>query len=412
MLHCGVAMANGNLRLDGWKVIGAHFGRDRTTAIRWAAERGMPVRRMPGGKTSTVFAYTTDLDAWAAGQSVTPIAAEPAKAPRKLPDDPATAALFMRARSAWAQRSGDGMREAVAAYEAVIAADPGFAPAYAGLADTYILLSEYGATSYAESYPKAHHAAECALAIDPALASAHRALGSYYFFWARDTVAAGRAFERSLELAPNDVLTHIWYGNALAENGEYAASQRAHDAARLMDVGPLPLELNQAWLMWLARDDDEGQRRLQSLVGRYPDNALARDFLSHAVLGDGDIAGYLEQLDARDRLRGIVPELRRATPLKTSLATGGVAAMLAHATQLSTEDERQRPAPENSWAAFLASSAGDRPRLLALLNAADTCGERWASAWIADRIIKRWPDDSEIVARARQRPAPKMTKSG
>lgn len=406
-------MASDNRRLDGWKVIGGHFGRDRTTAIRWANERGMPVRKVPGGKTATVFAYSAELDAWATGLGNTTALVEPAPmVPRKLPGDPGIVALFLEARSAWAQRSGNGMIEAIAAYKAVIAAEPDFAPAYAGLADTYILVSEYGAASYAASYPKARLAAERGLAIDPELASAHRALGSYYFFWARDTVAAGRAFERSLEIAPNDVLTHIWYGNALADNGEYAASQRAHDIARLMDVGPLPLELNQAWLMWLSRDEDEGLRRLQSLVARYPDNALARDFLSHAVLGQGDLAGYLEHLDARDRLRDIAPADRRATPLIASMDSAGPDAMIDLAIEMTMNDERDRPAPDHSWAAYLANSAGGRPRLLTLLQTADARDETWASAWIADQIIKCWANDSEIVVLARRRPAPKMKKSG
>jgi tetratricopeptide (TPR) repeat protein len=413
MLRCGVAMASDNQRLDGWKVIGAHFGRDRTTAIRWANERGMPVRRMPGGKTATVFAYTTELDAWAAGLNETAAVPDAATtAPRRLPADPKIAALFMQGRSAWAQRSGEGMLEAIAAYEAVIAAEPAFAPAYAGLADTYILLSEYGAATYAASYPKAKDAAERALAIDANLASAHRALGSYHFFWARDTVAAGIAFERALEVAPNDVLTHIWYGNALADNGEYAASQQAHDSARLMDVGPLPLELNQAWLMWLSRDSDEGIRRLKSLVARYLDNALARDFLSHALLGEGNLTGYLEHLEARDRLRGLPPPERRATVLNKAMQAAGPTAMIDLAIELSTEDERERPAPDHSWAAYLASSADDRSRLLALLTTAETRGEAWASAWIADRIATRWADDSEITALAKRRPAPRMKKSG
>ncbi len=413
MLHCGVSMVIHNQRLDGWKVIGAHFGRDRTTAIRWANERDMPVRRMPGGKTATVFAYARELDAWAAGLNEIPAATNAiVSPPRQLPTDPKIATLFLQARSAWAQRSGAGMVEAIAAYKAVVAADPGFAPAYAGLADTYILMSEYGAASYATSYPKARDAAERALAIDPDLASAHRALGSYYFFWARDTVAAGRAFETALNIAPNDVLTHIWFGNALAENSEYAASQKAHDVARLMDVGPLPLELNQAWLMWLSGGSNEGIDRLQSMVVRYPDNALARDFLSHAVLGQGDLTGYLDHFEARDRLRGVPIATSRANQLKAAMQTGGASAMIDLAIDLSTEDESARPVPEQSWAAYLASSGGDRSRLMAMLTTAETRGELWASAWIADRIIKRWADDSEIVTLAGRRPAPKMKKSG
>ncbi len=57
-------MSGHSQRLNGWKAIGAYFGRDRTTAIRWARERSLPVKRMPGGKVATVYAYTDELDRW------------------------------------------------------------------------------------------------------------------------------------------------------------------------------------------------------------------------------------------------------------------------------------------------------------------------------------------------------------
>ncbi|MFM9978135.1 MAG: hypothetical protein ACKVOP_08850 [Sphingomonadaceae bacterium] len=53
-------------RLNGWKAIGNFLGRERTTAIRWAKERGLPVHRVPGGRTGTVFALRTELDEWLA----------------------------------------------------------------------------------------------------------------------------------------------------------------------------------------------------------------------------------------------------------------------------------------------------------------------------------------------------------
>ncbi len=46
-------------RIAGWKSIGAYFGRDRTTAIRWARERALPVHRMPGDKTRHGLRATT-----------------------------------------------------------------------------------------------------------------------------------------------------------------------------------------------------------------------------------------------------------------------------------------------------------------------------------------------------------------
>lgn len=54
-------------RLDGWKAIANFLGRDRTTAIRWANHRGLPVHRVPGGRTGAVFARTAELEHWLDG---------------------------------------------------------------------------------------------------------------------------------------------------------------------------------------------------------------------------------------------------------------------------------------------------------------------------------------------------------
>jgi tetratricopeptide (TPR) repeat protein len=51
-------------RLDGWKAIGNFLGRDRTTALRWSKQRGLPVHRVPGGRTGTVYALRSELSEW------------------------------------------------------------------------------------------------------------------------------------------------------------------------------------------------------------------------------------------------------------------------------------------------------------------------------------------------------------
>lgn len=57
-------------RLDSWKAIAAYLGRDAGTVRRWERARGLPVHRVPGGKGSSVFAYTAEIDQWlkSAGQ--------------------------------------------------------------------------------------------------------------------------------------------------------------------------------------------------------------------------------------------------------------------------------------------------------------------------------------------------------
>ena len=61
-----------DMRLDGWKAIANALGRERTTAIRWANERGLPVHRVPGGRTGTVYALQSELTAWMAGDAGKP----------------------------------------------------------------------------------------------------------------------------------------------------------------------------------------------------------------------------------------------------------------------------------------------------------------------------------------------------
>jgi len=51
-------------RLDSWKDIATYLRRDVRTVIRWEKEKGLPVRRVPGGRRQAVFAYTSELDAW------------------------------------------------------------------------------------------------------------------------------------------------------------------------------------------------------------------------------------------------------------------------------------------------------------------------------------------------------------
>src|SRR5713226_2474532 len=51
-------------KLDSWKEIAAHLGRDQRTVQRWEKTEGLPVHRHEHQKKSTVYAYAGELDAW------------------------------------------------------------------------------------------------------------------------------------------------------------------------------------------------------------------------------------------------------------------------------------------------------------------------------------------------------------
>src|SRR5216110_3267452 len=57
-------------RLDSWKEIAAHLRRDVTTVQRWEKREGMPVHRHVHDKIGSVYAFRTELDAWARSRNL------------------------------------------------------------------------------------------------------------------------------------------------------------------------------------------------------------------------------------------------------------------------------------------------------------------------------------------------------
>ncbi|HVL69441.1 MAG TPA: hypothetical protein VM364_19440 [Vicinamibacterales bacterium] len=92
-------------RLSSWKEIAAYLQREVRTVIRWEKERGLPVRRVPGGQGRSVFAFTDELDRWASGQ---------------MPPEEAAAAPAPRSRRPWMATAGAAVL-AVAGAAAVFA---------------------------------------------------------------------------------------------------------------------------------------------------------------------------------------------------------------------------------------------------------------------------------------------------
>jgi hypothetical protein len=81
--------------------------------------------------------------------------------------------LYLRGMYFWNKRTLEGFAKAVDAFQAAIAKDPNYAPAYAGLADSYVLLNGYGGMLPRELMPKAREAARRAVELDGTLAEAH-----------------------------------------------------------------------------------------------------------------------------------------------------------------------------------------------------------------------------------------------
>ena len=146
---------------------------------------------------------------------------------------------YIRGRYFWNQRTGAGLKKAIQYAQRSLAADPAYAPAYVGIADSYNLLAGHGGLAPKETFPKAKTAAFRALEIDPRLAAAYVSLAftNYRFEW--DWVGAETNFRRAIELEPNYPTAHHWYGEFLACQGRFAES--INELEKAMECDPLSL---------------------------------------------------------------------------------------------------------------------------------------------------------------------------
>jgi len=148
--------------------------------------------------------------------------------------------LYLKGRFYWNKRTIGALDKAIEYFKQAIEKDPGFALAYVGLADSYVVPANR--LPPRESMPKAKEAALRALEINERLAEAHATLGRALASYDWDWPAAEREFKRAVELNPNYAVAHQWYGGYFAVMGrpEEAISER-----RLaVELEPLSLIIN------------------------------------------------------------------------------------------------------------------------------------------------------------------------
>jgi len=145
--------------------------------------------------------------------------------------------LYLQGRYFWNRRSEEGLKTAIKYFEKAIEKDPRYALAWAGIADAYSLLGEYGRIPRKEVYPLAQAAVNKALEIDSRLAEAHTSLASLLMLNQWDWVNAEREFKLAIELNPNYATAHHWYSQWLLCMGKLdEALQSASRAAELNPV--------------------------------------------------------------------------------------------------------------------------------------------------------------------------------
>jgi TolB-like protein/DNA-binding winged helix-turn-helix (wHTH) protein len=215
--------------------------------------------------------------------------------------------LYLKGRFYFNQRSREALQKSVACFGAAIASEPGYAAAYAGLADSYNLIAFYGFDPSLNAVAQAKVAADKALQLDNSIAAAHAARAYTEFMWRGDWSVAEREFRQAIELDDNYVPAHQWYALYLAGSGRMDESlQQMREAQQLDPLSPA-VHAGLGYMYYLARDYDQADQQARVALQMNP------DFMSaHAVLGWADIQQKkypeaIAELQAAARLSSNVP---------------------------------------------------------------------------------------------------------
>jgi eukaryotic-like serine/threonine-protein kinase len=222
---------------------------------------------------------------------------------RRYDVDLGTYELYLKGRGLIDRRGVPDLEQAAGVFEQVLARNPAFAPAHAGLANAYALMSVpiSSTLSFATAQSMLRPAALRARELDPMLAEAHAAMGWLYsreFDWD----SAEKSFRRALELNPSLSQTYTSYWvSTLLPLGKLDEALRILQVALRNDSLSLAVQRDIGEVHFFARRYEEAIEALRRVVATDPDFPFARNWLGRALILAGRPA---EGLALTERLEG------------------------------------------------------------------------------------------------------------
>ena len=313
----------GRVRLNSWKEIATHLGREVRTVQRWEKAEGLPVRRLAHAKRGSVYAYVWELDEWVASRDCSvagendtaeargtawrlyPLAMVGAICAMAIvvaffaqPSDRATsvrastnmAPVSLAARDAYLRGlyyfnrgNAPDLEAGIGYFQKVIAADPMCAAAYARMSEAQLRLG-LGRRDGVGRMQLARGAAAHALQLDPKLAEAHEAQGEIRAYADWDWQGAEREYRRALELNPDLGSAHSGYAQieGLLGRGEVAIAEAKR--ARELEALSSLLAADLAWYYYWARRYDEAITTSREVLPSKPGFASAQSCIVRSLV--------------------------------------------------------------------------------------------------------------------------------
>jgi tetratricopeptide (TPR) repeat protein len=255
----------------------------------WAAEYARPL--------DDVIALQSEIARTVAREVATTVTpAETARLARTNAIDPEAYDLYLRGRFFWEKRTE--LDRALDYFARATAIQPDFARAHAAIAEAYAPLGTSGRVPPTEAARRMRAAAERALEIDPDLVEALTALGACAAFHEWNRAEGERHFLRALEVNPNYVVTRMWYGLWLEQQGRQPENLRERLLAFELDPLNAATVAGYANALFHNGRSEEATQVLERTLEIYPDHAQLLGALAQIELASGR---YEEAIELYER---------------------------------------------------------------------------------------------------------------
>ena len=245
---------------------------------------------------------------------------------RQHTTSPEAYGLYVRGRFYMYGGTNEDFHQSIAYFQQAISKDPAYAPAYAGLADTYTMISHFlpNLISRSEALGKARDAAQKAIQIDESVAEAHASLGLLaYADW--NWEEAKRELERSLQLNNNLPLAHEYYGWYLQAQGNLDGALAQAKLALELDPLSEIINANLAWTYFLRREYADAVEQFQKTLELHPKNLDTHGSLARVYAQQGRYKDSVSELQKQLILYG---HLDLVSHLQKVFSSSGYSAVL------------------------------------------------------------------------------------
>ena len=232
--------------------------------------------------------------------------------------------LYVKGRYYWNKRTNADIKTAISFFDQAIDKDPGYAQAYAGLADAYVVIPAYGGVDPKDVMPKSTAAAAKALELEPTLARPHADLGLVKMQYTRDFSGGEAEFRKAIELDPSDATAHQWFSQSLSYMGgrtqeAIAEGNRAHELDPLSPI----ISYAQAEAYTFDHQFDKAIAMDRKLIEENPSFAVVHLGLVSAYWGKHEYPQVVQELETYARLSGDKNYIEYTAALATGFRSGG-----------------------------------------------------------------------------------------